>query len=62
MLHFTTGEEKRDEQIQVFTVDGLLSSVGPTKFDNRSFQCNDEADLKQSKRITLDAWRDRPLH
>ena len=67
--------------VKVFTVDGLLSSVGSTNFDNRSFRLNDEAnlniydsafaaaqtaqfeaDLKRSKRITLDAWRDRPLH
>ncbi len=66
--------------VKVFTVDGLLSSVGSTNFDNRSFRLNDEAnlniydsafaaaqtaqfeaDLKRSKRITLDAWRDRPL-
>ncbi len=66
--------------VKVFTVDGLLSSVGSTNFDNRSFRLNDEAnlniydsafaaaqtaqfeaDLQQSRRITLDAWRDRPL-
>ena len=66
--------------VKVFTVDGLLSSVGSTNFDNRSFRLNDEAnlniydsafaaaqtaqfeaDLKRSKRITLEAWRDRPL-
>lgn len=66
--------------VKVFTVDGLLSSVGSTNFDNRSFRLNDEAnlniydsafaaaqtaqfeaDLKRSKRITFDAWRDRPL-
>ncbi|MDM0111027.1 phospholipase D-like domain-containing protein [Variovorax sp. J22R133] len=65
---------------KVFTVDGLLVSVGSTNFDNRSFRLNDEAnlniydeafaaaetvrfeaDLKQSKRITFEAWRDRPL-
>jgi cardiolipin synthase len=65
---------------KVFTVDGLLVSVGSTNFDNRSFRLNDEAnlnvydaafaaaqtvqfeaDLKQSKRITLEAWRERPL-
>ena len=65
---------------KVFTVDGLLVSVGSTNFDNRSFRLNDEAnlniydadfaaaetaqfeaDLKQSKRITLEAWRARPL-
>ena len=64
---------------KVFTVDGLLVSVGSTNFDNRSFRLNDEAnlniydaafasaqtaqfeaDLKQSKRITLEAWRERP--
>jgi cardiolipin synthase len=64
---------------KVFTVDGLLVSVGSTNFDNRSFRLNDEAnlniydaefaaaqtaqfeaDLKQSRRITLQAWRDRP--
>ena len=67
--------------VKVFTVDGLLSSVGSTNFDNRSFRLNDEAnlniydsafaaaqttqfesDLKQAQRITLDAWRNRPLH
>jgi cardiolipin synthase len=67
--------------VKVFTVDGLLSSVGSTNFDNRSFRLNDEAnlniydaefaasqtaqfekDLKQSKRVSLEAWRDRPLH
>lgn len=65
---------------KVFTVDGLLVSVGSTNFDNRSFRLNDEAnlniydeafaamqtaqfeaDLKQSRRITLQAWRERPL-
>jgi cardiolipin synthase len=64
---------------KVFTVDGLLVSVGSTNFDNRSFRLNDEAnlniydaefaaaqtaqfeaDLKQSRRVTLKAWRDRP--
>jgi cardiolipin synthase len=64
---------------KVFTVDGLLVSVGSTNFDNRSFRLNDEAnlniydaefaaaqtaqfeaDLKQSRRVTLQAWRDRP--
>ena len=65
---------------KVFTVDGLLVSVGSTNFDNRSFRLNDEAnlniydaafaaaetvqfeaDLKLAQRITLDAWRERPL-
>ena len=65
---------------KVFTVDGLLVSVGSTNFDNRSFRLNDEAnlniydeafasmqkiqfeqDLKRSKRITLEEWRERPL-
>ena len=64
---------------KVFTVDGLLVSVGSTNFDNRSFRLNDEAnlniydegfaaaqtaqfeaDLKQSRQLTLAAWRDRP--
>ncbi|RYZ12582.1 MAG: cardiolipin synthase B [Comamonadaceae bacterium] len=64
---------------KVFTVDGLLVSVGSTNFDNRSFRLNDEAnlniydagfaaeqtavfeqDLKRSKRITLEAWQQRP--
>ena len=64
---------------KVFTVDGLLVSVGSTNFDNRSFRLNDEAnlnvydaefaaaqtvqfeaDLKQARRVTLEAWRDRP--
>ncbi len=65
---------------KVFTVDGLLVSVGSTNFDNRSFRLNDEAnlniydeafaaqetavferDLKQSRRITLEEWQNRPL-
>jgi len=65
---------------KVFTVDGLLVSVGSTNFDNRSFRLNDEADLNvydeafaaaqtlqfeadlsQSKRLTLKAWQNRPL-
>ena len=65
---------------KVFTVDGLLVSVGSTNFDNRSFRLNDEAnlniydaafasaqtaqfeaDLKQSKRATLVARRQRPV-
>ena len=65
---------------KVFTVDGLLVSVGSTNFDNRSFRLNDEAnlniyderfaaaqtqqfeaDLKQSRRLSLEAWRERPL-
>ncbi|OUL99817.1 cardiolipin synthase B [Variovorax sp. JS1663] len=64
---------------KVFTVDGLLVSVGSTNFDNRSFRLNDEAnlniydadfaaqltaqfeaDMKQAKRVTLEAWRSRP--
>ena len=67
--------------VKVFTVDGLLVSVGSTNFDNRSFRLNDEAnlniydaafaasetgrfelDLRQSKPVTLEAWRNRPLH
>lgn len=66
---------------KVFTVDGLLVSVGSTNFDNRSFRLNDEAnlniydeafaaretqvfeaDLKLSKRVTFEAWQNRPLH
>ncbi|WP_185868040.1 phosphatidylserine/phosphatidylglycerophosphate/cardiolipin synthase family protein [Variovorax sp. DXTD-1] len=66
--------------VKVFTADGLLTSVGSTNFDNRSFRLNDEAnlniydaeftaaqarqfeaDLKQSKRVTLEGWRARPL-
>ncbi|MGO4393963.1 phosphatidylserine/phosphatidylglycerophosphate/cardiolipin synthase family protein [Variovorax sp. M-6] len=65
---------------KVFTVDGLLVSVGSTNFDNRSFRLNDEAnlniydeafaraqtaqfevDLGHSRRLTLEAWRDRPM-
>ncbi|MDP9901190.1 phospholipase D-like domain-containing protein [Variovorax ginsengisoli] len=64
---------------KVFTVDGLLVSVGSTNFDNRSFRLNDEAnlnvydaalaasetavfeeDLKKSRRVTLEAWQNRP--
>jgi cardiolipin synthase A/B len=65
---------------KVMIVDGLMTSVGSTNFDVRSFRLNDEAnlnvydaafasrmtavfeaDLKQSRRITLDAWKTRPL-
>ena len=65
---------------KVFTVDGLLVSVGSTNFDNRSFRLNDEAnlniydeafaraqtaqfevDLSHSRRLTLQAWRERPM-
>ncbi|MEJ8826826.1 phospholipase D-like domain-containing protein [Variovorax humicola] len=65
---------------KVFTVDGLLVSVGSTNFDNRSFRLNDEAnlnvydeafaaaqtvqfeaDLLQSRQLTLEAWQNRPL-
>lgn len=65
---------------KVFTVDGLLVSVGSTNFDNRSFRLNDEAnlniydedfaaaqekqfeaDLRQSKQLTLQEWQNRPL-
>ncbi|MEJ8815886.1 phospholipase D-like domain-containing protein [Variovorax ureilyticus] len=80
------GAEMREFQptmfhVKVFTVDGLLVSVGSTNFDNRSFRLNDEAnlniydaafaasetarfelDLRQSKPVTLEAWRNRPLH
>jgi cardiolipin synthase len=61
-------------------VDGLMTSVGSTNFDVRSFRLNDEAnlniydadfaarqtrvfqaDLAQSRRITLEAWKARPL-
>jgi cardiolipin synthase len=66
---------------KVMIVDDLLTSVGSTNFDVRSFRLNDEAnlnvydaafarrqldvfeqDLKQSRRVTLEAWRDRPWH
>lgn len=65
---------------KVMVVDGMLTSVGSTNFDNRSFRLNDEAnlniydtdvareqiaifeqDLKRSRRITLEEWRNRPL-
>jgi cardiolipin synthase len=65
---------------KVMIVDGLMTSVGSTNFDVRSFRLNDEAnlniydqafaarqaqvfeaDLKQSRRITLDEWKTRPL-
>ncbi len=65
---------------KVFTVDGLLVSVGSTNFDNRSFRLNDEAnlniydsafaaaqtvqfeaDLQQSRQITLSEWQHRPF-
>jgi len=64
---------------KLMVVDGLMTSVGSTNFDVRSFRLNDEAnldiydagfaarqtrvfedDLQQSRRITLQAWRDRP--
>jgi len=66
---------------KVMVVDGLLTSVGSTNFDNRSFRLNDEANLnvldaefaasqagqfeedkRRSKRLTLEAWRNRPRH
>jgi cardiolipin synthase len=65
---------------KMMIVDGLMTSVGSTNFDVRSFRLNDEAnlniydagfaarqtrvfeaDLTQSRRITLDAWATRPL-
>jgi cardiolipin synthase len=65
---------------KVMIVDGLMTSVGSTNFDVRSFRLNDEAnlniydvafaarqtrifqaDLTQSRRITLQAWATRPL-
>lgn len=64
---------------KVMIVDGLMTSVGSTNFDVRSFRLNDEAnlniydaafaarqtqvfeaDLKQSRRITYEAWKARP--
>ncbi len=64
---------------KMMMVDGLMSSVGSTNFDPRSFHLNDEAnlnvydreftarltavfeeDLKNSKRITLEEWQNRP--
>ncbi|CAA9405503.1 MAG: Cardiolipin synthetase [uncultured Ramlibacter sp.] len=65
---------------KMMVVDQLLTSVGSTNFDPRSFHLNDEAnlnvydaafarrmtevfeaDLTRSKRITLEAWKRRPL-
>ena len=65
--------------VKAMIVDGLMTSVGSTNFDVRSFRLNDEAnlniydpafarrqtevfeaDLKQSRRITFEAWRNRP--
>jgi cardiolipin synthase len=65
---------------KVMIVDGLMTSVGSTNFDVRSFSLNDEAnlniydaafaarqtrvfqgDLMLSRRITLNAWKARPL-
>ncbi len=65
---------------KVMIVDGLMTSVGSTNFDVRSFRLNDEAnlnvydaefaarqtrvfeaDLTQSRRITLEAWKTRPV-
>ncbi|RYY84199.1 MAG: cardiolipin synthase B [Comamonadaceae bacterium] len=64
---------------KMLLVDGLLTSVGSTNFDPRSFHLNDEAnlnvydagfarrmaevfeaDLRRSRRITLEAWQARP--
>ena len=64
---------------KVMIVDGLMTSVGSTNFDMRSFRLNDEAnlnvydagfaarqtqvfeaDLKQSRKVTLQAWQSRP--
>ena len=64
---------------KVMIVDGFLTSVGSTNFDNRSFRLNDEANLNiydaafaaaqtaifeddraRSKRITYEAWQNRP--
>jgi cardiolipin synthase len=64
---------------KVMIVDGLMTSVGSTNFDVRSFRLNDEAnlnvydagfaarqtqvfeaDLKQSRKVTLQAWQSRP--
>jgi cardiolipin synthase len=65
---------------KLMVVDGIMTSVGSTNFDVRSFRLNDEAnlniydaafaarqtevfeaDLTQSRRITLQAWRARPF-
>ena len=53
---------------KVMIVDGQWVSAGSTNFDNRSFRLNDEANLNvldrdraQSRSITLDQWRHRPL-
>ena len=65
---------------KLMVVDGLMTSVGSTNFDVRSFRLNDEAnlniydaafavrqtevfeaDLKQSRRVTLQTWRARPF-
>jgi cardiolipin synthase len=65
---------------KVMIVDQLMTSVGSTNFDMRSFRLNDEAnlnvydaafaarqtrvfqaDLTQSRRVTLQSWQERPL-
>ncbi|MDB5753357.1 MAG: cls [Ramlibacter sp.] len=65
---------------KIMIVDGVLTSVGSTNFDPRSFHLNDEAnlnvydrdfaarmtkvfedDLARSRRITRQAWENRPL-
>lgn len=65
---------------KVMVIDGLMTSVGSTNFDVRSFRLNDEAnlniydagfaarqtqvfeaDLRQSRRVTLQAWQSRPF-
>lgn len=64
---------------KMMIVDGLMTSVGSTNFDPRSFHLNDEAnlniydrefaaqmtevfedDLRHARRITLQAWQQRP--
>jgi cardiolipin synthase len=66
---------------KVMIVDDLLTSVGSTNIDVRSFRLNDEAnlnvydaafakrqrevfegDLRHARRVTLEAWRERPWH
>jgi cardiolipin synthase len=65
---------------KVMIVDRLMTSVGSTNFDVRSFRLNDEAnlnvydaafaqrqtqvfeaDLAQSRRITYESWKRRPI-
>lgn len=83
-VHEEAGVEIYEYQPTMFhckmmIADGLMTSVGFTNFDMRSFRLNDEAnlnlydavfsdrqtevfelDLPRARRITLEAWQQRP--